>query len=280
MAIADGRQQPPETLITANAGTGRYWSDLWHFRELFLFFAWRDILVRYRRTILGVAWALLRPTLTMIAFTLVFGKLAGMPDDGRPYPLLILAGLLPWQFFAGSVSSAANSLLANAGMITKIYFPRAILPASTVMVNLVDLVVALPILVLLMFLYGIVPGPQIFLLPSLLALLFLLTLGCGLWLAALTVRFRDLVHAVPFVIQAGLYISPVGFSSSAVPEHWRQFFALNPLVAIIDGFRWILLGTPAPEIEAVAISCVATILLFGSGWLYFRYTEHNFAETL
>lgn len=280
MADPAPKQPSLEILITANPGRTHYWRDLWRFRELFLFLAWRDILVRYKQTSLGIAWALVRPLLTMLAFTLVFRFLAGMPDDGRPYPLVVLAGLLPWQFFASSINGTAYCILANTGMITKVYFPRAILPASTVVVNLVDLAVAAPLLLLLLLCYGLWPGREILALPFFLALLFCLAVGCGLWLAALIARFRDLIHVVPFLIQVGLYVSPVGFSSSAVPPNWLPVFTLNPLVAIIDGFRWCFLGIHAPSQEAIWVSGLTTLTLMISGWVYFRRTEQEFAETV
>lgn len=269
-----------ETVIAAHGGNNDYWNDLWRYKELFVFLAWRDIRVRYKQTSLGIAWALIRPLLTMLAFTLVFGRLAGMPDDGRPYPLLVLAGLIPWQFFASNAQNTANCLLANAGMITKVYFPRIILPASTVVVNIVDLAVAMPLLFVFMLTYGQVPGVQVVALPFFLMQLFCLAFGCGIWLAALTVRYRDLTHAVPFLILVGLYISPVGFSSSAVPENWHTIFALNPMAAIIDGFRWSILDTPAPSLTNIAISWLITLFFSISGWRYFRSIEPDMAEIL
>jgi lipopolysaccharide transport system permease protein len=274
------RSSNQEVLISACSDNNHYWRDLRHYKELFLFLAWRDIRVRYKQTSLGIAWALIRPLLTMLAFTLVFGRLAGMPDNGRPYPLLVLAGLLPWQFFASNAQNTANCLLANAGMITKVYFPRIILPASTVMVNVVDFAVAMPLLLLLMLSYGLLPGVQVVALPFFLIQLFCLAFGCGIWMAALTARYRDLTHAVPFLILVGLYISPVGFSSSAVPENWHTVFAMNPMATIIDGFRWSILNTPAPSVTNIALSWLITLLLGISGWSYFRSIEPDLAEIL
>ena len=269
--------------VTIEAGrTERhYWGDLWRYRELFYFLAWRDLLVRYKQTVIGVTWALLRPLLTMLALTLVFGKLAKLPSDGVPYPLLVFAALLPWQFFASSFSEAGNSLIGNANMISKVYFPRITIPVSTMIVSLVDFLISLGLLALLMLWYGFVPGSRILLLPLFTLIAVAASLGGGLWIAALNVKYRDFRYLIPFVVQFGLYVSPVGFSSNLVPENWRLLYSLNPMVGVIDGFRWAILGGESqlylPGL-LISVTMVGVILL--SGIIYFRKTEKLFADVI
>ena len=220
-----------------------YWRDLWHYRELFAILAWRDVAVRYKQTVIGVAWAVVRPVLTMVVFTIVFGKLAGLPSDGAvPYAVLVFAGMLPWFLFASVLSEASNSLVSNANLIGKVYFPRLIIPTSSAVVALVDFAVNLAILIAIMAWYGVVPGWQVVLLPAFVALAVLASLGPALLLTALNVKYRDFRYIIPFIVQFGLYVSPVGFSSAVVPEEWRFWYSLNPVVGVIDGFRWCLLG--------------------------------------
>lgn len=258
-----------------------YWIDLWRFRELFLFLAWRDILVRYKQTIIGLAWSLIRPFLTMIVFTIIFGRLAKLPSDGVPYPILVYAAMLPWQFFSTSFSEASNSLLSNSNMLTKIYFPRLIIPASTVIVNFVDFLISFIILIGLMIWYHFVPSWTILYLPLFLALALLTAMGSGLYVAALNVKYRDFKYIVPFVVQFGMYISPVGFSSNVVPEKWRLWYSLNPMVGVIDGFRWCILGGESqiyfPGLM-LSIGLIIFLLIFGI-W-YFRKMEKTFADII
>lgn len=258
-----------------------YWNDLWRFRELFFFLAWRDILVRYKQTIIGLAWSLIRPFLTMIVFTVIFGRLAKLPSDGVPYPILVYAAMLPWQFFSTSFSEASNSLISNSNMLTKIYFPRLIIPASTVIVNFVDFLISFIILIGLMIWYQFVPSWTILFLPLFLGLAFLTAMGAGLYVAALNVKYRDFRYIVPFVVQFGLYISPVGFSSNIVPEKWRLLYSINPMVGVIDGFRWSILGGDSriylPGLM-LSIGLIIFLLIF-SIW-YFRKMEKSFADII
>lgn len=271
------------TLFVIEAGKTEkyYWRDLWRYRELFYFLAWRDILVRYKQTVVGVAWALLQPFLTMIVLTVVFGKLAKLPSDGAPYPILVFAAMLPWQFFANSLSSCSNSLVTNANMIAKVYFPRLIVPTSAVVVSFVDFLISGMILLGLMIWYNFVPSWRILSLPFFILIAAMASLGAGLWLAALNVRFRDFRFVVPFIIQFGLYISPVGFSSSVVPERWRLIYYLNPMVGVIDGFRWAILGDRISLfLPGFLLSVVLVILVLLSSIWYFRKTERTFADVI
>jgi lipopolysaccharide transport system permease protein len=258
-----------------------YWKDLWRYRELFYFIAWRDILVRYKQTVIGIAWSVIRPFLTMIVFTLVFGKLAKLPSEGIPYPIMVFAALLPWQFFANSLAEASNSLIANAGMLTKVYFPRLVVPASAVIVGLVDFFISFVILGLLMAWYGFVPGWRMFSLPLFLLLAFGTSFGVSLWLSALNVRYRDFQHVIPFIVQFGLYISPVGFTSGIVPEKWRLLYSLNPMVGVIDGFRWAILGGETQIYwPGFLLSAALTGVILISGFRYFRKTEKVLADII
>lgn len=268
-------------VIKAGQTESNYWYDLWRYRELFLFLAWRDILVRYKQTVIGFAWTLLRPLLTVIVFTVVFSKLAKLPSDGVPYPLLVFAALLPWQFFSNAFTEAGNSLINNANMVSKIYFPRLIIPASAVIVSFVDLLISSFILIGLMFWYKFVPDWHILTLPLFILVVLLAALGAGLWVAALNVKYRDFRYIVPFVLQLGLYMSPVGFSSNIVPDKWRILYSLNPMVGIIDGFRWAILGgKTALYWPGFMLSCLLIVLLLISGIYYFRKTERSFADLI
>lgn len=258
-----------------------YWKDLWRYRELFYFLAWRDILVRYKQTAIGIAWSVLRPFLTMIVFTLVFGKLAKLPSEGVPYPIMVYAAMLPWQFFSNSLSEASNSLIDNANMLTKIYFPRLVMPASSVIVSLVDFFISFCILILLMVWYGFMPGWRMLTLPLFLVLAFGASFGFSMWLAALNVRYRDFRYVIPFIVQFGLYISPVGFSSSIVPEKWRLLYSLNPMVGVIDGFRWAILGDNTRIYwPGFLLSSAFTLVILISGFRYFRKTERVLADVI
>src|SRR5665213_817944 len=270
-----------DLIIESGRSEKNYWNDVWRFRELFLFMAWRDILVRYKQTVIGLAWSIIRPVLTMIVFTVIFGNLAKLPSQGVPYPILVYAAMLPWQFFSTSFSDASNSLITNSNMLTKIYFPRMIIPASTVIVNLVDFLISFAILVVLMFWYSFVPGWNILYLPFFLFLTFILSLSTGLWVAALNVKYRDFKFIVPFVVQFGLYISPVGFSSNVVGK-WRLLYSLNPMVGIIDGFRWCILGGKQQQIylPGMLLSIGMIILITIFGVFYFRKMEKTFADVI
>ncbi len=270
-----------EILIEAGHTGRRYLRDLWRYRELFVFLAWRDLLVRYKQTIVGVAWSLVRPLMTMLVLTLVFGRLGKMPSGGVPYALLVLAGLLPWQFFASALTDTGNSLIANVGLVSKVYFPRLVIPAGTIVTSLVDFLIAMGFVVVLMLWYRFVPPATIVFLPLFLLLALAASFGAGVWAAALTVKYRDVRFVVPLVVQLGLYISPVGFISSVVPEHLRFLYALNPMVGVIDGFRWCILGGQhtlyAP---ALISSIVGSVTLLVTGLWYFRRTERTFADVI
>lgn len=271
-----------ETLVIEAGRTERhYWRDLWRYRELFYFLAWRDILVRYKQTAIGVIWAVLRPLVTMIVFTIVFGKLAKMPSNGVPYPILVFAGLLPWQFFASAFSEASNSLISNASLVSKIYFPRLIVPTSAIVVALFDFLISGIILVGLMAWYGFAPGTQIVFLPLFIVVGVAIAFGAGFWIAALNVKYRDFRYVVPFIVQFGLYISPIGFSSAVVPENWRLVYSLNPMVGVIDGFRWAILGGDTPLYLPgffLSLAVITGVLIWGI--VYFRKVERTFADVI
>ena len=267
--------------IEAGRTEQHYWKDLWRYRELFYFLAWRDVLVRYKQTTLGVAWALIRPLLTMIIFTIVFSKLAKLPSGNIPYPLLVLAAMLPWQFFSSAVTESGNSLIGNANMISKVYFPRLVIPTSAVIVSFVDFMISGLLLFALMLWYGFAPDWRLLALPLLMLLAFATALGTGLWIAALTVKYRDFRYITPFIVQLGLYVSPVGFSSAIVPEQWRLLYSLNPMVGVIDGFRWALLAGQSPLYwPGLLISISLTLMLLISGTMYFRKIERSFADLI
>ncbi|HEY9363108.1 MAG TPA: ABC transporter permease [Chitinophagaceae bacterium] len=270
-----------DLIIEPGRSERNYWNDLWRFRELFLFMAWRDILVRYKQTAIGLAWSIIRPVLTMIVFTVVFGRLAKLPSDGVPYPILVFAALLPWQFFSTSFTDASGSLVSNSNMLTKIYFPRLIIPVSTIIVNLVDFLISFFILVSMMIWYNFVPGWTILYLPIFLLLAFVASLSAGLYVAALNVKYRDFKYIVPFVVQFGLYISPVGFSSNIVPEKWKLLYSLNPMVGIIEGFRWSILGGDSQiYVPGMLISIAIVILMLIFSVRYFRKMEKTFADII
>ena len=271
-----------EEIVLESGRTERhYWRDLWRYRELFFFLAWRDILVRYKQTVIGILWALGRPLLTMLVFTLVFSKLAKLPSDGVPYPILVFAALLPWQFFSSAFSGAGDSLISNAGMISKVYFPRLVIPASAVIVAFVDFLISAIILVGLMIWYGFAPNLRMFALPLFILIAFAAAMGAGLWIAALNVKYRDFRIIVPFVVQFGLYISPVGFSSSIVPEKWRLLYSINPMVGVIDGFRWAILGGNTQLYwPGFVLSLFLVLVILVTGIYYFRKTEKTFADVI
>jgi lipopolysaccharide transport system permease protein len=270
-----------QLIIRAGESERRYWQDLWRYRELFYFLAWRDILVRYKQTAIGIAWALLRPLLTMFVFTVVFGAIAKLPSNGVPYPILVFAGLLPWQFFSNALSECSNSLIGNANLLSKVYFPRLIIPTSSVIVSFVDFLISGMILLGLMAWYNFVPSWRIVVLPIFTLMAFLASMGAGLWLAALNVQYRDFRYVVPFLVQFGLYLSPVGFSSSVIPEQWRLLYSLNPMVGVIDGFRWSITGQSSVLSGWTTLLSMAVVLaLFSSGIWYFRKMERTFADVI
>jgi lipopolysaccharide transport system permease protein len=269
-----------EITIEAGRSERQYWRDLWRYRELFYFMAWRDILVRYKQTVIGVAWAVIRPLLTMLVLTFIFGKLAKMDSGGVPYPILVFCGMLPWNFFATAFAECGNSLVSNSGMISKVYFPRLVVPVSSVITSFVDFLISALLMVLIMIYYGYLFSPTIILLPVFVILAFATALGAGLWVSALMVRYRDFRYIVPFVVQSGLYISPVAFMSKVVPEEWRMLYSLNPMVGVIDGFRWAILGQQNIYWPGFWISVVGVIMITISGVWYFRRTEKTFADVI
>ena len=273
-------QSPAPMILEAGRTDRQYWHDVWRYRELFFILAWRDVSVRYKQTMLGVAWAFMRPFLTMVVFTVVFGQLAKLPPGGDvPYAVMVFAGLLPWTLFSSILGDASSSVMNNANLISKVFFPRLLVPMATVMVALIDFAISLTILVGLMIWYAVVPGWQILLLPFFVALTLAAAIGPALWASALVVKYRDFRFVIPFVIQIGLYASPVGFSSSIVPEQWRLLYSLNPMVGIIDGFRWSIIGGASPIYwPGFLISLGAIGLMLWVGISGFRRIERDFAD--
>jgi lipopolysaccharide transport system permease protein len=269
-------------VLEAGRAERHYWSDLWRYRELFAILAWRDVAVRYKQTVIGAAWAVIRPFLTMVVFTIVFGHVAKLPSEGgAPYPIMVFAGMLPWFLFATILNDGSNSLISNAPLVGKIYFPRIIIPAASIIVALVDFGVSLSILLVLVAWYRFVITWRVLLLPFFVFVCVLASAGPSLWLASLNVRYRDFRYVVPFVTQLGLYISPIGFSSASVPDEWRTLYAVNPMVGVIDGFRWCLLGgQSAIGLLGLLLSLSIVTLLLWSGVLYFRRTEKTFADLI
>jgi len=271
----------PELIIEAGRSEKQYWQDLWRYRELFYFLAWRDILVRYKQTAIGIAWALIRPFITMVVFTVVFGNLAKLPSEGAPYPILVFSAMLPWQFFSNALSECSNSLISNSNLISKVYFPRLIVPVSAIVVSFVDFMISGIILLGLMAYYNYVPSWRILMLPVFVAIAFAASIGAGLLFASLNVKYRDFRFIVPFITQIGLYISPVGFSSSIVPEQYRLLYSLNPMVGVIDGFRWSILGGDAKlYLPGFALSLGLVLLMLIAGIVYFREVERTFADVI
>lgn len=275
-------EKPRELIIEAGRAEQQYWHDLWHFRELFYILAWRDIVVRYKQTVIGVAWAVIRPFLTIVVFTLVFNRVAKLEAPGDiPYALFVSAALIPWQFFASAFSEASGSLLSNSSLISKVYFPRLIIPAGSVITSLVDFALTLGMLAVLMLWYGFAPDWRILLLPLFILQAFAAALGAGLFLCALNVKYRDFRYVVPFIVQFGLYVSPVGFGSERVPQYLRWLYDLNPMVGVIEGFRWACLKGASPlEARTLVSSLTVTIALCAFGIWYFRKTEKTFADVI
>lgn len=268
--------------IEAGRTEKNYWHDLWRYRELFYFLAWRDILVRYKQTVIGVAWAIIRPLITVLIFTVVFNKVAKLDAPGSlPYALFVFAAMLPWQFFSTALSESSSSLIGNANLISKVYFPRLIVPAGAVITSFVDFLITLGLVALMMLWHGFLPDWRLLTLPLFTALAFAAAFGAGLWFCALNVKYRDFRYVVPFAVQFGLYISPVGFSSDLIAERWRAVYSLNPMVGVIDGFRWALLrGQSALWWPSVMISVLLITAVCLSGIWYFRRTEKTFADVI
>jgi lipopolysaccharide transport system permease protein len=254
--------------------------ELWEYRELLYFFAWRDIKVRYKQTVLGASWAILQPFFTMVIFSLFFGRLAKVPSDGLPYPIFSYAALVPWSFFSNALTQASNSLVVSANMVKKIYFPRLALPIATVLAGGLDFALAFVVLLGMMLYYGFVPTVNVVWLPLFILLALVTSLGVSLWLAAMNVQFRDVRHTIPFLTQAWLFITPIAYSSSLLEEPWRTLYGLNPMAGVVTGFRWALLGTETAPGPMTAVSAVVALVLFISGAFYFRRMEQNFADVL
>ena len=259
-----------------------YWADLWRYRELFIILSWRDLSVRYKQTIIGILWAILRPFLTMVVFTVIFSRIAKLPSDGNaPYALMVFAAMLPWSLFANSLAESSNSLIDNTNLISKVYFPRLIIPAATLITALVDFLISFVILVAMMIYYQFMPGWQIVLIPFFIILALMASLGPGLWITALNVKYRDFRYVIPFLVQCGLYVSPVGFSSNVVPDKWRLLYSLNPMVGVIDGFRWCILGGNSPIYLPgffLSLAIIASFLWLGVS--RFRKMEKTFTDII
>jgi lipopolysaccharide transport system permease protein len=252
--------------------------ELWKYRELLYFFCWRDIKVRYKQTLLGATWAIAQPFLTMVVFSLFFGRLAKMPSDGIPYPIFAYAALVPWTFFANGLSQASESLVANANLIKKVYFPRLIVPVSAVLSGIIDFVLAFLILVAMIFYYGSVPTINVLWLPAFVLLAMLTSMGVALWLSAFNVQFRDVRYVIPFLIQFWLFATPIAYPSSLLSEPWRAVYGINPMVGVVEGFRWALLGTDTSPGPMLAVSVLTTVIIFLTGAVYFSRKEKMFAD--
>jgi lipopolysaccharide transport system permease protein len=280
MKITKTNNDDWDLVLESGRADKHYWKDLWRFRELFYILSWRDIKVRYKQTVLGAAWSIIRPLLTTIIFTVVFSKIAKLDNPGNaPYALMVFAGMLPWQFFSNALSESSNSLIGNANLITKVYFPRLIIPASSVITSLVDFAISFLLLIVMMFWYQYIPSWHIVFLPIFILLAFMCAFGVGLYLTAANVKYRDFRYIIPFIIQFGLYITPVGFSSSVIGEKWKLLYALNPMVGIIDGFRWCILGDPM-NWNSFIFSFVVIVIFLIIGVTYFRKMEKSFADNI
>lgn len=254
--------------------------ELWHYRELLYFLIWRDVKVRYKQTALGAAWAIIQPVMTMVVFSLFFGKLGKIPSDGIPYPIFSFAALVPWTFFANGLSQASNSLVGSANLITKVYFPRLTIPIATVFSGIVDFVLAFLVLLAMMLYYGIVPTVNVLFLPLFLLLAVVTSLGVGLWLSALNVEFRDVRYVVPFITQFWMFATPIAYPSSLLSEPWRTIYGMNPMVGVVEGFRWALLGTGTAPGPIIAVSSLTALVILLSGAFYFRRMEKTFADVV
>jgi lipopolysaccharide transport system permease protein len=284
LPITSSASRPSERILVLERGRTEhnYWSDLWRYRELSAILAWRDVSVRYKQTVIGIAWAIVRPFVTMVIFTIVFSRLAKLPSDGTvPYPVLVFGGMLPWFLFSGILSDASGSLVGNANLVGKVYFPRIIIPAASAVVALVDFAVNLVLLFGLMLWFEFRPDWRIVFLPAFVLLAVLASLGPALFMTALNVKYRDFRYIIPFIVQFGLYVSPVGFSSARVPSEWRLWYSLNPVVGVIDGFRWCLLaGQSQLYMPGFLLSLWVVALFLWVGVRYFRHAERTFADLL
>ncbi|MBI3306453.1 MAG: ABC transporter permease [Candidatus Omnitrophica bacterium] len=268
------------SITVPKSGSSLELRELWEYRELLYFLTWRDIKVRYKQAALGATWAILQPFMTMVVFSIFFGRLAKIPSDGIPYPIFAYCALLPWQLFAHSLSESSNSLVANQNLITKVYFPRLVIPISAILAGLVDFAVAFVVLIGMMFYYGIVPTHAIFFLPLFLILTLASSLAVGLWLSAFNVQFRDVRYIVPFLIQFWLFATPIAYPSSLVPDAWKPLFGLNPMAGVVEGFRWVLLGANRPDIGMLIVSSLTVFALLIGGLIYFRRMERSFADII
>jgi lipopolysaccharide transport system permease protein len=254
--------------------------EVWNYREMLFFFTWRDIKVRYRQTVLGAAWAVLQPVLTMVIFSVIFGQLAKLPSQGVPYPVFTFTALLPWQLFAFALTSSSNSLITNQQLITKVYFPRLIIPISSVIAGLVDFLIAFGVLIIMMLFYGIAPTAAIWTLPLFLLLAVVSATGVGLWLSALNVEYRDIRYVVPFLTQFWMYATPIAYSSELIPVNWRWLYSLNPMTGVVEGFRWALLGRSALDLPSLLVSAAMVCVIFVTGLYYFKRVESTFADVI
>jgi lipopolysaccharide transport system permease protein len=270
--------QTPLFVVEPSTGVRLGLGEFWAYRELLYFLVWRNIKARFKQTALGVTWVILQPVLTMVVFTIFFGRLAGMPSEGAPYPIYTFAALLPWQLFSHAVSQAGNSLIVSPELLTKVYFPRLILPTAAVLEGLVDFSLAMLVFTGMMIFYGVTPGPAVVALPLLVLLACAAALAVGLWLAALNVRYRDVRYTIPFFVQFWLIATPIAYPASLVPDRWRLVYGLNPMVGVVEGFRWALLGKPETLHPSVFVSAAVVTLLLAGGLVYFRRLERTFAD--
>jgi lipopolysaccharide transport system permease protein len=279
-AAHPGKEHPVLRIEPSKGWVSLQLSHLWEYRELLYFLIWRDIKVRYKQTALGAAWAVLQPFFTMVVFSLFFGKLAKIPSDGVPYPIFAFAALVPWTFFAQGLAQSSDSLVGSANLIRKVYFPRLVIPIASVMGGMVDFAIAFTVLLGMMVFYGVLPTANVFWLPLLLLLALTTSLGVGLWLSALNVKFRDVRYTVPFLVQFWMFSTPIAYSSSMLPEPWRTVYGINPMAGVVEGFRWALLGTGTQPGMMVAVSAIVASALLVSGAFYFRRMEKTFADTV
>jgi lipopolysaccharide transport system permease protein len=285
VSVMDDFLETPHTLLKTRRQSSKGWAwpkvrELWQFRELVFFFAWRDIKVRYKQTVMGASWAIIQPFMTMVIFSLFFGRLADVPSDGLPYPIFSYAALVPWTFFANAITQASNSLVINSNMIKKVYFPRLALPIATVMAGVLDFFLAFIVLIGMMFFYRMVPTLNALWLPLFILLALVTSLGVSLWLATMNVQFRDVHFAIPFITQVWLFMTPIAYPSSLLSEPWRTLYGLNPMAGVVEGFRWALLGTDSLSGPMLILSTIVALTLFVTGAFYFRRMEQSFADVL
>lgn len=278
--MQDQKNQDWDVIITPGLSKKNYWKDLWRYKELFFILSWRDIKVRYKQTVIGISWSIIRPVLTTIIFTIVFSRIAGLKNTSNaPYALMVFSGMLPWQFFSNSLSESSNSLSTNVSLITKVFFPRLIIPASTILTSLVDFFISFGLLIILLFWYQVVPKWQIVFIPFAILMSFACSFGIGLFLSSANVKYRDFRHLIPFILQFGLYISPVGFNSNIISNNFRILYSLNPMVGVIDAFRWCIFGDPL-YIPSFITSLLITVVSLFIGINYFKKMERTFADNI